>query len=638
MRAIPNETDLLVAHVQRVRSRIESLASREEPSRGASARHVELVSEEVPLPSAFAALVDAFSLDEFERDVLFVAIGVELDPMLGTLCGRLAGIAVPAPTPWLMMRVLQSPRWSALSPGATLRRWRLLDVDTRASVGSAPVRIDERVLHHVLGEAYLDDRLAPWARPLPPPVHDAAAAGVAEIVVRATQGLDPSEWPIFHLVARTETGRAAAGLASSALGARLHEIVASELPAAASERDAIARLWAREAMLVRGALWIARGRDTEGRAEELAERTEGLVFVGGEASFHVASRSVVRVPLPPATLESRVRHWELALREVPLDREQLSSMCAQFPLSPPEIHAMAASVRARTPSSSIDVPTLWQECRHRARQEVAAFAEPSQPSASWDDLVLPPAEIEQLRDLAAQTRVRNKVYETWGFGARFSRGLGITALFAGSTGTGKTLAAEVLASELALDLHRIDLAQVVSKYIGETEKNLDRVFVAAEQSGAVLLFDEADALFGRRSDVKDSRDRYANIEVSYLLQRMESYRGLAILTTNLRDSLDPAFLRRLRFVVTFPFPDDALRARIWRRAFPPAVPLGAIDYDRLARLAVSGASIRNIALNATFAAAQSSGPVTMSLLRDAARRELGKVDRPQPITEVMTWA
>ena len=218
--------------------------------------------------------------------------------------------------------------------------------------------------------------------------------------------------------------------------------------------------------------------------------------------------------------------------------------------------------------------------------------------------------------------------ETWGFADKYSRGLGLTALFAGASGTGKTLAAEVLAHSLDLDLHQIDLAGLVSKYIGETEKNLKRVFDAAEDSGAMLLFDEADALFGKRTEVKDSHDRYANLEVSYLLQRMEAYRGLAILTTNMRHAIDSAFLRRIRFIVEFPFPDAAHRARIWRGVFPPGTPTEGLDPDRLARLNVAGGVIRNIAMHAAFLAADAAAPVGMPHLLEAARAEYGKLEKP----------
>jgi SpoVK/Ycf46/Vps4 family AAA+-type ATPase len=242
-----------------------------------------------------------------------------------------------------------------------------------------------------------------------------------------------------------------------------------------------------------------------------------------------------------------------------------------------------------------------------------------------------------LRDIAAHVRQRAKVYEGWGFAGKSGRGLGISALFAGASGTGKTMAADVLARELRLDLYRIDLSSVVSKYIGETEKNLRRVFDAAEAGGAILLFDEADALFGKRSDVKDSHDRYANMEVSYLLQRMEAYRGLAILTTNLKDALDTAFLRRIRFIVRFPFPDATQRAEIWQRIFPSQTPTEDLDVKKLAKLNVAGGNIRNIALNAAFFAADAGEPVGMKHLLRAAQSEYVKLERPLTDAEVKGW-
>jgi SpoVK/Ycf46/Vps4 family AAA+-type ATPase len=220
------------------------------------------------------------------------------------------------------------------------------------------------------------------------------------------------------------------------------------------------------------------------------------------------------------------------------------------------------------------------------------------------------------------------VLRSWGFGERAARGSGITALFAGQSGTGKSLAAEIIAGELGLALYRVDLSGVVSKYIGETERNLRRVFDAADEGGCMLLFDEADALFGRRSEVKDSHDRYANIEVNYLLQRMEDYRGVAILTTNQRQAIDHAFLRRLRFVINFPFPSPRERALLWQRAFPAGTPAGDLDLGRLTKLAATGGMIRNIALNAAFCAAGRDIPVTTALVLEMARAEFRKLRLP----------
>jgi SpoVK/Ycf46/Vps4 family AAA+-type ATPase len=230
-----------------------------------------------------------------------------------------------------------------------------------------------------------------------------------------------------------------------------------------------------------------------------------------------------------------------------------------------------------------------------------------------------------------------RVHAHWGFGARSGRGLGLSALFYGDSGTGKTMAAEVIANEARLDLWRVDISRVLDKYIGETEKNLRRIFSAAEGSGAILLFDEADALFQKRSEVKDSVDRFANVEVAYLLQQMEAYSGLAILTTNLHRSLDSAFKRRIRFFVEFPFPRAEQRAMIWTRAFPPDAPTEGLNPTRLAQLSVAGGHIRNIALNAAFLAASEGRPIGMHQLLRAARSEYAKLERLMMESEVDGW-
>jgi SpoVK/Ycf46/Vps4 family AAA+-type ATPase len=270
---------------------------------------------------------------------------------------------------------------------------------------------------------------------------------------------------------------------------------------------------------------------------------------------------------------------------------------------------------------------LWLAARGQAVRSMEGLADKIEARRGFDDLVRPAEAMQQLRDIASQVEQRDRVYEQWGFGANLSRGRGIVALFAGPSGTGKTMAAEVLAHRLDLDLYRIDLAGVISKFIGETEKNLKRVFDAAEQSGAILFFDEADALFGKRSEVRDSHDRYANIEINYLLQRMEDYRGLAILATNRKSLLDQAFLRRLRFLIDFPLPSSDDRLRIWRGAFPPQAQMEPLDYELLGRLEVSGGSITNIALNAAFLAASEQTAIGMNHVLVAARREYSKIDK-----------
>ncbi|MEA2196084.1 MAG: hypothetical protein QOJ25_135, partial [Solirubrobacteraceae bacterium] len=311
----------------------------------------------------------------------------------------------------------------------------------------------------------------------------------------------------------------------------------------------------------------------------------------------------------------------------------IEELAQHFRLGATAVEAVATELLASAEPDADLGPALRRLCRERSRVRLEGLAERIDPVATWDDLVLPARHDELLHELVRHVRHRAQVYERWGFGARTTRGLGVTALFAGDSGTGKTLAAEVIARELGLDLYRIDLATTVSKYIGETEKNLRKLFAAAEASGAVLLFDEADALFGKRGEVKDGHDRYANLEVAYLLQRMESYRGLAILTTNLRSNVDRAFLRRLRFVVQFPFPDINVRADIWRRAFPPAAPLDGIEVDALAKLVVSGGAIRSIALASAFAAAENGGAITPAHVLAAAQVEYAKAERAMTDSE-----
>jgi len=313
----------------------------------------------------------------------------------------------------------------------------------------------------------------------------------------------------------------------------------------------------------------------------------------------------------------------------------LERIADQFRIPSQAIAATARQLELESPSELVQ--GAWRICRERARGGLDELASRIPARAAWDDLILPEQQVELLQALARQVRHRHRIFEQWGFAARPGRTPGITALFSGPSGAGKTLASEVLAAELELDLYRIDLSATVSKYIGETEKNLRRIFDAAEASGAILLFDEADALFGKRSEVKDSHDRLANMEVSYLLQRMEAYRGLAILTTNMKSALDSAFLRRLRFIVNFPFPAPAERERIWRRAFPSQTPVESLDWEKLGRLAVAGGNIANIALDAAFRAAHEESPVGMRHVLAAARAECAKMEKPLADNEVKGW-
>jgi SpoVK/Ycf46/Vps4 family AAA+-type ATPase len=353
--------------------------------------------------------------------------------------------------------------------------------------------------------------------------------------------------------------------------------------------------------------------------------------------LRLRERAAVRLDVrrPSAAEQRELWRDSLGTRAEQLNG-QVDVLVGQFNFSAQEIASVVREAAADG-SWEFEIDELWDMCRGQARPRLDDLAQRITSTAAWDDLVLPPRQLDTLREIAVHVRRRATVQEVWGFSAKSARGQGISALFAGTSGTGKTMAAEVLSGELQLDLYRIDLSAVVSKYIGETEKNLRRVFDAAESGSAILLFDEADALFGKRSEVKDSHDRYANIEVSYLLQRMEAYRGLAILTTNLKSALDSAFMRRIRFAVDFPFPDTAQRTEIWRRVFPAATPTRELDVTRLARLNVAGGNIHNIALHAAYRAADSGEPVRMEHLLWAARAEYAKLEKPLSEAEIGGW-
>jgi hypothetical protein len=417
---------------------------------------------------------------------------------------------------------------------------------------------------------------------------------------------------------------------------QLYLLRAEDAPASAAEIDQFVALWTREAALLPAALLIQCGVSTPPAAvRQLLERLPAPLVLASRDPVHLERLSLryeVNKPEPAA----QKRLWRRALGPAAESLNGLlDNLSEQFRLSAETISALGSAAVAGDGRADPDV--LWKVCRALARPRLEDLAERIHPMATWDDLVLADAQKQILRQLAAQARYRMTVYESWGFAEKGRRGLGISALFSGASGTGKTLAAEVLARELELDLYRIDLSGVVSKYIGETEKNLKQVFDAAEEGGVLLLFDEADALFGKRSEVKDSHDRYANIEVGYLLQRMENFQGLAILTTNLKSSLDKSFQRRLRFTVDFPFPDAAQREAIWQRVFPSRTPLKNVNPKLLAQLNMTGGSIRNIALNSAFLAAEAHGAVAMEHLLQAARLEAIKIERPLSDTETRGW-
>ena len=605
-------------------------------------------------PGGLRRLRKAFRLSPFERDVLLLCAGVELDASFASLVASVQDQNGTAPTFSLALAALPEAHWSAIAPDGALRRWQLIEVGSSDRLVTSPLRIDERVLHHLLGLQTQDAHLRGFVEPVTshpqglPPSHARVAEAAAAVWQKASRS--PEEpLPILQLIgASSSDTRAVAAALSARLGRGLYTMDAHVLPDKPHEGDVLMRLWEREAILSGGVLLIAVGEqqattDMSASLRHFLSTTDAPLVVTGRERLDLSHRPVVTLDVKkPTATEQRARWASLLGERAGALNGHLDRLVSHFDLSTPAIEA--AFQHARIDEHGADEQNtdalgknLWRACRSQARPQLRDLAQSITPVATWDDLVLPDLQTQMLGEMAVHVRRRMQVYETWGFAARSSRGLGISALFAGPSGTGKTMAAEVLANALDLDLYRIDLSRVVSKYIGETEKNLARVFDAAESGGAILLFDEADALFGKRSEVKDSHDRYANIEVSYLLQRMEAYRGLAILTTNRKSALDEAFLRRLRFIVSFPFPDTAQRAEIWKRIFPPETPTDGLDIDTLARLNVTGGAIRNIALGAAFRAAEEGRAVQMTHVIHAARTEYAKLERPFTDIEVGAW-
>jgi ATPase family associated with various cellular activities (AAA)/Winged helix domain, variant len=588
-----------------------------------------------------------FGLSSFERDLLVLCAGPSLESRFIAGCAAVLNDARAGwPTFGLALTILDDPHWSAVSPVRPLRYWQLLDVD-RGSLLHAPLRIDERILQFMIGVPAFDERLQALAHPI---LADSAPAGPA--LAEAGAGRHPQavsagarHWerpatarePLLLIGTDRSTRQGAFLAICQRSGLRPYWLNASDIPAAAIERDQLARLWTREAALAGAALYLwTENCDSVRDLSAWLELTDAPVAIEVRPGTAAERLDGVRLHLAAMSADERKDVWTRDLGPLAHQMDgSLDRIAEYFHFDEPAIRLSAAAVcETAAVSEGIDPGQLgWRICREYARRSLETLAQRVDARACWADLVLPAAQVETLRQIALHVRQRAIVNDRWGFAAKHARGLGLTTLFAGASGTGKTMAAEILAAELDLDLYRVDLASVVSKYIGETEKNLRAIFDGAEQSGAILLFDEADALFGKRSEVRDSHDRYANLEISYLLQQMESYRGVAILTTNMQHALDPAFTRRIRFIVPFPFPDAAARASIWRRIFPAATPVAELDFDQLAQLNVTGGVIRNIAMHAAFLAADDSMIVETRHILAAARAEYAKIDKPLTAAE-----
>ena len=616
-------------------------------------------------------LSDRFGLTGLDLDIVVGCLAPELDRRYDRLYAYLQDdVTRPEPTVDLLLNLYcpdLATRVSArrrFGPAAPLIRDHLvhLDTDPDRQAGTLlrrTVHLDARVAGFLLGDDEIDHRLRPFLRLVVPTEGLRGLVLRGELrrqlarLIRHTRFKRGPGTLLVYCQGRYGTGRRTATAAwGHALGAPLLTVAGKRLPALdVREFTMLAGLIGREARL-QGALLHWQDFDAllpADRSAHLAallpllETVPGPVFLAGEAPWEPSDQlreiPFVRLTFPEPTATERVLLWRLALAAegLALDLDPAPGLAAvggTFRLTGGQIRDAAATAgnlaAARDPADPrITEADLHAACRLHSNRGLAALATQITPRYGWDDLVLPARQLVQLREVHDQIRYSALVHETWGFDRKLALGRGLAVLFAGPPGTGKTMAADVLANVLGLELYRIDLSTVVSKYIGETEKNLAEIFSGGGSSNAILFFDEADALFGKRTQVRDAHDRYANIETSYLLQRIEEYDGVVILATNLRKNLDDAFVRRLHATVEFPVPGVAERRRIWTQVWPAATPRDPnLDLDLLAREAeVAGGSIRNIALAAAFLAAADGGVVTMAHLLRATEREYQKMGK-----------
>ena len=633
----------------------------------------EALGEGIP---RVAWLGRTFGLSSVDLNMILVALAPEVDLRYERLYAYLQDdVTRRRPTVDLALNLFSDSAEAKLelrtrfSADAPLVRHKLLNLVADPAQVQPPLlshylKLEEQVVGFILGEISLDHRLAGFCRFEEAPGNDHEMDGLRALLSLAAQMRHTGQPLILYFQGSGASGKIRAAQAIARAAETRLLIVdlgrAPESPAAFQESMQLAF---REASL-QGAVLYLDGVDAVRReARDSAQRIvsghlaeySGVAIVAGSKPWIPGAGGPAGVRTVVFGVLDRTHAlecWQNNLDKLAVDyaAEDLVLLADRFRLTPDQIADAAACARNEMlwQAASADDQELGESCtvtldqlcaaaRAVCGNELAGLARKIRPRYTWDDIVLPPDQLDQLQEVCQQAKHWQTVFGDWGFDRKLSLGKGLNVLFSGPPGTGKTMAAEVLANDLQLDLYKIDLSQIVSKYIGETEKNLDRIFVLAEHSNAILFFDEADALFGKRSEVKDSHDRYANIEVGYLLQKMEEYEGIAILATNVKHHIDEAFVRRMQVIVEFPFPEEAERRRVWQVIFPEESPVGRdVDFAALARtVRLAGGNIRNIARASAFYAAGDGGIIRMRHLVKASRREYQKLGREwQELVEV----
>jgi SpoVK/Ycf46/Vps4 family AAA+-type ATPase len=610
--------------------------------------------------SRLSRLARLFGLTAFDLDCLLIALAPELDARYERLYGYLQDdITKRWPSVDLLLNLL-CPSWETkmaarerFQSAAPLVRYRLIDLFEEPShphptALGKHVKSDERVTSFLLGSDEPDARLQPYLKSVDSKVEIASLVVPRELRSRIAQLAHhrrQSDAVVFLRGGHGSGKKALAAALCRELDVRLLAIDLRHMAACSeSEWRSLIALAMREATLQPAALYLS-GFDALVCDEKEFFRTSllreldtraGWSFLAAENPWRPAGELtrplLIHIDVPRSLHSERVQIWERSLAKT--DGLDFTELASKFRFTPGQIREASTTARnlayRRDPAKgTVEPADVYEACRLHSNRKLSDLAKRIEPHYAWGDIILPADRVMQLREICNCVKYRGVVYEEWGFDRKLSLGKGLHILFSGPPGTGKTMAAEIIAKELELDLYKIDLSSMVSKYIGETEKNLARVFQEAETSNAILFFDEADALFGKRSEVRDSHDRYANIEVGYLLQRMEEYEGVVILATNFRRNMDEAFVRRIHFTVEFPFPNEADRRQIWETIWPKETPRKPdLDLEYISRrFEIAGGNIRNIALGAAFLAADNGGAVNMQHLLHATRREYQKMGK-----------
>jgi hypothetical protein len=626
---------------------------------------------DAPNSAPLVQLSAVFQLSRVEELCLLLCLAPEIDARYSRVYAFLQDdVTRKQPSVELALRLFsETPEESVqnrslFSSGSSLLRNRLISfaqpADKQLPLPQRALKIDDRVAAFLLHLQQLDDCLVEWVEIIAPDAVTIAAPLPADLVENTLRlvknsftGTQPFARPLIHLHGRPGSGRRALAIvASQHVGLPVIVGDMKRLPNGdTNEADVLWRL-CREALLLPAVLLIENFDELlhENRQKELASLLDAahyfspVTFLAGGQPWKGNDRGhfflSLECPVPDAT--TRISYWRKHLNPdgAKFKENDLVELSSKFTFTEGQIQQTIRTAQHRTyweqqNEKGLTPSSINDAARTIATPSLMGLARKIETQFSWYDIVLPESQLVQLKEIASHAQRSQVVFENWGFSKNFSYGRGIAALFEGQSGTGKTMAASIIGRELRLDLYQIDLSSVVSKYIGETEKNLSRIFGEAQDSNAVLFFDEADALFGKRSEVKDAHDRYANIETAYLLQRMEQYSGIVILATNMKQNLDEAFTRRMRFIINFPFPNDEDRERIWRKAFPANAPLADdVDFRWLSRkLKITGGNIKNISLRAAFLAIERGSAISMDCLIDAAKRENEKIGKIDAFTE-----